>query len=145
MADTYAKILVHCIFSTKARRPSIPEPAKLWHYLRGVARNRGVDAVVVGGTDNHVHILLSIPPALDVAQVMRDLKANSSRHLREQGRPFAWQGGYSAISVSPSQVKVVVTYIENQQQHHAAHTFEEEYKSVLQKSGLPYSSEYVFG
>jgi len=144
MADTYAKILVHCIFSTKGRRPSIPEPAKLWPYLRGVGRNRGVDTLAVGGTDNHVHILLSIPTSLNVAQVMRDLKANSSRHLREQGSPFAWQDGYCAVSVSPSQVGVVVKYIESQQQHHATRTFEDEYTSVLQKSGVPYSSEYVF-
>jgi putative transposase len=86
MADTYTKILVHCVFSTKERRPQILEPEKLWSYLRGIARNRGVDTLAIGGTANHVHILLALPSSLTVAQLMRDLKANSSRHLNEQIR-----------------------------------------------------------
>lgn len=88
MADTYTKILVHCIFSTKGRTTSIPEPEKLWQYLRGVARNCGVDTLAIGGTRNHVHALLRIPPSLTVADVIRDLKANSSRHIRNRGRPL---------------------------------------------------------
>jgi REP element-mobilizing transposase RayT len=91
MADTYIKILVHCVFSTKERRPQILEPQKLWSYLRGIARNRGVDTLAIGGTANHVHILLALPSSLTVAQMMRDLKANSSRHLNEHMRGFAWQ------------------------------------------------------
>jgi putative transposase len=145
MADTYTKILVHCIFSTKNRRPRISEPDKLWSYLRGIARNRGVDTLAIGGTANHVHMLLALPPCLTVAQLMRDLKANSSRHLNEEQSGFAWQDGYAAISVSPSQVDKVRSYIETQETHHAKQSFESEYVAILDRSGMQRSPEYTFG
>ncbi len=145
MADTYTKILVHCVFSTKERRPLISEPDKLRTYLRGVARNRGADTLAIGGTANHVHMLLALPSGLSIAQMMRDLKANSSRHLNEQQRGFAWQDGYAAISVSPSQVNNVRRYIETQEAHHATRSFESEYEAILDKSGVQRSAEYTFG
>ena len=145
MANTYTKILVHCVFSTKGRRPLIPTPEKLWSYLRGVARNRGADILTIGGTKDHVHLLLALPSALTIAQLMRDLKANSSRHLNEQMSGFAWQDGYAAISVSPSQVDVVRKYIEQQEVHHRKRTFEGEYIAVLGKSGMQHSTDYVLG
>ncbi len=107
MADTYTKILVHCVFSTKHRRTTIEEPEKLWSYVRGIARNRSSDVLAVGGTADHVHILLTLPSSLNISQLMRDIKANSSRYLNEKQRGFAWQDGYSAISVSPSQLAAV--------------------------------------
>jgi putative transposase len=145
MADTYTKILVHCVFSTKGRRPQISEPEKVWSYLRGIARNRGVDVLSIGGTNNHVHLLLTLPSSLTIAQLMRDLKANSSRHLNEQTRGFAWQDGYAAISVSPSQVEVVRSYIEQQENHHDKRTFEDEYIAMLDKSGVQHSTDYALG
>ncbi|MGA2904628.1 MAG: IS200/IS605 family transposase [Candidatus Korobacteraceae bacterium] len=145
MADTYTKILVHCVFSTKERQPQISQPEKLWTYLRGIARNRGVDTLAVGGTANHVHLLIALPSSLTIAQLMRDLKANSSRHLNKKQRGFAWQDGYAAISVSPSQVEAVRRYIEAQSEHHAKRSFESEYVAILDKSGMQHSAEYVFG
>lgn len=144
MADTYTKILIHCVFSTKDRRPLISQPDKLWTYLRGMARNRGADTLAVGGTANHVHMLIALPSGLTVANLMRDLKANSSRHLNEK-HGFAWQDGYAAISVSPSQVDVLKRYIETQEERHANRGFESEYVALLDKSGLQHSAEYVFG
>jgi putative transposase len=145
MADTYIKILVHCVFSTKGRCPQIPHPESLWAYLRGIARNRDTDVLAVGGTKNHVHILLALPSSKTIAQLMRDLKANSSRHLNEQITGFAWQDGYAAISVSPSQVDVVRKYIDNQEAHHHSRGFEEEYIALLDRTAVEYSREYVFG
>ncbi len=145
MADTYTKILVHCVFSTKGRRPLIRMPEKLWSYLRGIARNRGADILAVGGTNNHVHLLLALPSSLAIAQLMRDLKANSSRHLNEQMSGFAWQDGYAAISVSPSQADIVKRYVEQQERHHNKRSFENEYTAMLDKSGLQHSPDYVLG
>lgn len=145
MADTYTKILVHCVFSTKNRMPQISEPEKLWSYLRGIARNRRVDTLAIGGTANHVHMLLALPSSLTISQLMRDLKANSSRHLNEKPCGFAWQDGYAAISVSPSQTEAVRRYIETQQAHHAKWSFENEYVRLLDKSGVQRSAEYTFG
>ena len=145
MADIYTKVLVHCIFSTKNRRPQISEPDKLWSCLRGIARNRGADILAIGGTANHVHMLLALPSSLTIAQLMRDLKANSSRHLNEIQSGFAWQDGYAAISVSPSQVENVRNYIETQEKHHVRRSFESEYVAILDRSGVQRSPEYTFG
>lgn len=76
---------------------------------------------------------------------MRDLKANSSRHLNEKQRGFAWQDGYAANSVSPSQIQAVRRYIETQDEHHAKRGFEPEYVALLDRSGMQHSAEYVFG
>jgi putative transposase len=108
MGRTYTVNLVHCVFSTKQRQSLMVAPEKLWNYLRGIGRNIRVNVVAVGGTADHVHLLLSVPSTGTVAKIMRDLKANSSRHLNEQRTGFAWQDGYGAISVSPSQVERVV-------------------------------------
>lgn len=145
MADTYTKILIHCVFSTKDRTPRITEPEQLWTYLRGIARNRGVDILAIGGTQNHVHILLALPTGLTISNLVRDLKANSSRHLNEKQRAFAWQDGYAAISVSPSQIETVRKYIDTQDAHHAKWSFESEYIGILEKSGVQRSTEYTFG
>lgn len=145
MADTYTKILVHCIFSTKGRTPQITQPDKLWTYIRGIARNRGVDTIAIGGTTDHLHILVVLPSGMTIAGLMRDLKANSSRHLNEQQRGFAWQDGYAATSVSPSQVDVVRNYIANQEGHHSTRDFASEYITILDKSGVQHSAEYTLG
>jgi len=145
MADTYTRILIHCVFSTKNRLPLIAEPERLWSYLRGIARNRGVDALAIGGTRDHVHMLLAFPSGLAMAQLVRDLKANSSRHLNEKQRGFAWQDGHAAISVSPSQVDTVRRYIAEQPAHHAKWSFEREYVAILNKSGIEHSPEYTLG
>ncbi len=145
MADTFTKVLVHCVFSTKNRTPQIHEPDKLWTYLRGIARNRSVDTLAIGGTKNHVHMLIALPSSLTISNLVRDLKANSSRHLNEKHRGFDWQDGYAAISVSPSQVETVRKYIDAQAEHHAKWSFESEYVAILDKSGVQRSAEYTLG
>ena len=143
MGRTYTVNLVHCVFSTKRRQPLIVATGKLWNYLRGIGRNIGVNVVAAGGTNNHVHLLLAVPSTCTVAMIMRDLKANSSRYLNEQHSGFAWQDGYGAISVSPSQLQRVVAYIEHQDEHHRTRTFEEEYVTILDRSGVQYDSAHL--
>ena len=145
MSRSFVLNLVHCVFSTKGRAQLIRDPEPLWAYFRGIARNCGFDILAVGGTDNHVHMLLSVPPGRNLSELMRDLKANSSRHLRERFRTFAWQDGYGAISVSPSQVEAVKNYIACQREHHGKQTFDDEYLMLLQKSGVQCEREQVLG
>jgi REP element-mobilizing transposase RayT len=78
MARSYVLNFVHCVFSTKGRTQLIRDPESLWAYMRGIARNRGFEILAVGGTNNHVHALISIPANKHVVDVIRDLKANSS-------------------------------------------------------------------
>src|SRR5215475_6324900 len=118
MARTYTKLLIHCVYSTKNRRNSIREPERVWNMTREIARNLKIDVMAVGGTQNHVHLLLALPSNRNLADVLRDLKSNSSLLLREESRAFRWQDGYGAISVSPGAVPAVIRYIQNQAQHH---------------------------
>ena len=100
--------------------------------------------MAIGGTETHVHLLLTIPPTSRTADIVRTLKANSSRWMNEIGSRFAWQDGYAAISVSPSQIPTVVRYIKNQPEHHRTRSFEQEYLALLQKSGIAFHRDQVF-
>jgi REP element-mobilizing transposase RayT len=144
MAHTYAIHLEHCIFSTKNRLPLIVEPEKAWRTLRMVAREASLRVLAVGGTENHVHILVEIPKTQTVSDVVRELKANSSRLLRQNWRLFGWQDGYGSISVSPSAIESVTRYIARQAEHHSRRSFEEEYVEILARAGVKYEPKYVF-
>ncbi len=137
--------LVHCIFSTKERTNSIPDAAELERYLGGVAREKHIPLIIAGGTTNHVHLLIALPASMALAKAIQDLKGNSSRWLNQKVKTFSWQEGYSAFSVSPTHKRAVIAYIENQERHHAARSFEEELLEILKKSGIDYDDRYIFG
>ena len=143
MAHTYSVNLVHCVFSTKERLPLIPEPEKLWALMRMVASRAQINVLAIGGTSNHVHALLSVPSTRTLADVMRELKANSSHRMHQRWPRFAWQDGYGAISVSPTAINAVTRYIEHQREHHARRPFEEEYIAMLERAGVKYDRQYV--
>lgn len=145
MSRSYILNYVHCVFSTKNRTHTIKEPERLWAYIRGIARNSRFDLLAVGGTNNHVHVHFRLPSDRNLSAIMRDIKANSSRHLRQASRLFSWQDGYSAISVSPSQVATVNGYIRNQQEHHRTRSFEEEYLILLGKAGATVNADEALG
>jgi len=143
MTHTYTLNLLHVVFSTKNRVPMIRNLDGLMKNLRGIARNKNMDMLAAGGTNNHVHLLLRLPPVRGLSEAVRDLKANSSRYMSETGVRFAWQDGYAAISVSPSQVSAVRAYIANQEQHHAKRSYEQELRALLDKAGVKYEKEYL--
>ena len=145
MSRSYVLNYLHCVFATKGRTQLIRNPEPLWAFMRGIARNCGFDILAIGGTGNHVHVLLSVPAKLHLVDLVRDLKANSSRFMKAQVAGFAWQDGYSAISVSPSQVETVKRYIANQPEHHRRRTFDEEYLALLDKAGVNYERDLVLG
>ena len=143
MSRSYVLNYVHCVFSTKGRTQLIRDPEPLWAYMRGIARNRGFEILAIGGTNNHVHVLLSVPAGLHLVDIVRDLKANSSRFMKEKVQLFAWQDGYAGISVSPSQVESVKRYIAGQEEHHRKRTFDDEFLALLNKAGVQYDPKYV--
>jgi putative transposase len=102
-----------------------------------------IDILAVGGTSNHIHLLLALPTSRSLADILRELKANSSLILREDDRQFRWQDGYGAISVSPSAVPAVIRYIANQERHHQKLKFEDEYIGMLEGAGIIFAPEYV--
>jgi REP element-mobilizing transposase RayT len=146
MSHTHAANFVHCVFSTKARRPLIPAELqeRLYAYMIGIAHNLGLKILAAGGTSNHVHLLIALPPAMALAEAMQKLKANSSRWLGENGVEFEWQKGYGAFSVSPSLLPTVRAYIRTQAEHHRRRSFEEEFLTLLKKCGVAYDAERLF-
>lgn len=127
---------IHCVFSTKDRRPSIPADLqpRTWASIGGIARNLASKAIAVGGVADHVHILLLLAPTATLAETIQKIKANSSRWLHQQtGKPFHWQEGYAAFSVSISHTDATVAYILNQREHHKKRTFDAELAAILKK------------
>jgi REP element-mobilizing transposase RayT len=145
MSHTHTCNFVHCVFSTKDRANLIPDPARLWRYVGGIARQKNILLLAAGGTANHLHLLLSLPPTLQLAKAVQEIKGNSSKWINELGSRFAWQEGYSAFSVSQSQRKIVISYIDGQEQHHKKWSFEQEFLTLLKKSEIAYDERYVFG
>jgi len=149
MSHSYACLMTHAVFSTKDRVPLVVNECRerLYPYLGGIAREIDAKALIIGGTADHVHLLLSLPPTLCVADALRDLKANSSRWVHEtwpDRRDFAWQTGYGAFSVSESQRDAVARYIESQVEHHKRRTFQEEFIALLKKHRIPYDERYIW-
>jgi len=149
MPHSYSSLLVHAIFSTKGRAPSIDPKIRpdLWAYMGGIVREmRGV-ARVINGTDDHVHMLVSLPADLAVSECLRVVKTNSSRWIHEKFAhhlSFAWQTGYGAFSVSTSNEKQVIKYIQDQERHHRRMTFEEEFIALLRKHGVAFDERFLW-
>jgi len=110
MGHTYAANLVHIVFSTKDRASTISEQrqSELWAYLQGIARNLKSETLAIGGMPDHVHLLISVPRSIALSGLVMKVKANSSKWM---GVDFAWQEGYGAFSVSPSNIDIVQRYI----------------------------------
>lgn len=149
MAHTLTQLFIHIIFSTKDRSPCIdPEiRQELFAYLGGIVRQLKGRAVCINGTSDHVHILLEIPSSVCLADMPRILKTNSSRwvHLKWPSRSgFAWQAGYSAFSVSRSNVPAVSRYIARQEQHHRKTGFQEELIAYLKKHNIRYDDRFLW-
>ena len=149
MSHTYISNLIHCVFSTKERLAVIDSEleSRLWPYVGGIARENRMKALAVGGTEDHVHTLLSLPSTISVAKAVQLLKGGSSKWVHEEFpmyKEFAWQEGYGAFSVSRSQMKKTIAYIEGQKEHHRRRSFQEEFITFLDKHGIEYDRRYVF-
>jgi len=147
MSHTYAQNVVHVVFSTKYRRKIIAKEfqSRMWAYVAGICKNIEVFVHAVDGMEDHIHLLVQIPPTLSLAKAVLSIKSNSSRWANEQGQGFAWQQGYAAFSVSASRIPEVVRYVQNQESHHRRMSFEEELIALLRKHGVEYDPNFVFG
>jgi putative transposase len=147
VAHSYVSSVFHVVFSTKERMQLIRDDLqpRLWNYLGAIARNHGAYVLAVGGTENHVHILLAISAEVKLSEIVRTLKCNSSRWVRETKPLFSWQEGYGAFSVSPSQLERVKEYIANQAEHHNKRSFEDEFLAMLQAANIHFQKDQVFG
>src|SRR5713101_2173069 len=130
--------LMHCVWATKERRPSIkPElQQRLWPYLGGIARESKMKALIVGGVEDHVHVLLSIPATLSVAKSIQLLKGNSSKWSHDtfnEQWSIEWQDGYGAFRIAISGVEDTTKYIRGQGKPHRKVTFKQALEVFLKK------------
>jgi len=145
----FTSLSYHIIFGTKLRARMIQDTyrERLYEYLGGTIRGLKGHLIEIGGVEDHVHLLTNLSPALAVADVVRDLKANSSRWVNENslvnGR-FEWQKGYSAFTVSYSNIETVRQYIQRQVEHHRTRTFQEEYIEFLKRHGIEFDPRFLF-
>jgi len=149
MANTFTSLHYHIVCSTKHRRNWIRREieSRVWSYLGGIARENEMKALLIGGIENHVHMLLAIPPKISVSAAVKLIKGGSSRWMNDNIpglAGFGWQDGYGAFSVSKSVVPSVEDYIRNQPEHHRTTTFEQEYRSMLDEHDIRYDERYIF-
>lgn len=149
MAHTFTNLLTHIVFSTFKRAPTLSDEIRpdVHAYLGGILRELHVVPVIIGGTNDHVHLLLRLPTELTLADCMRVLKTNSSRWVKEkwpERKSFAWQGGYGAFSVSESSRGTVVRYIQNQARHHQRMSFQDEFLALLKRHGVDFDERCLW-
>jgi len=150
MPQSLVQIYLHLVFSTKNRKPFLKDPdlrAEMHAYLGGVCRNLPCPALIVGGTEDHVHLLCRYSQNMTVANLLRELKRSSSLWIKEQSarsQEFYWQRGYGAFSISPSHIKDLTTYIQNQETHHRKISFQEEFREICRKYGVEIDERYVW-
>jgi REP element-mobilizing transposase RayT len=150
MADmSYVSSYFHCVFSTKERRrlitPALRE--RLWPFLGGIARQNKMTALEIGGVEDHVHILLSLPSTMPVSKALQLIKGGSSKWIHEtfpEHRLFAWQEKYGAFSASVSQLDSIIRYIKNQEEHHRKVTFQEEFLAFLKRHRIEFDERYLW-
>ena len=146
--QSLARLLVHLIFSTKARAPALADEAlrqDLHAYLAATARELGCPAIRVGGVADHVHVVCCLARFLSVATLVAKLKVSSSQMLRARAEPpFQWQQGYGAFSVSESALANVIEYVAHQDLHHRRLSFQDEYRTFLRRHGVEFDKRYVW-
>lgn len=147
MAHTHTNLLFHVVFSTQGFLPLIKNEikAELFAYMGGLVKELKGKPIIINGMDDHIHMLILLPPNVSVSETMRFVKANSSRWVKERfGSKFAWQKGFGAFSVSRSNVDAVAKYIKDQERHHSRIDFKTEFVSLLDKNKVEYDERYLW-
>jgi putative transposase len=150
MPQSLANILVHTIFSTKDRHPFFYNKAlreELHRYLGGILTNLDCPPIIIGGVEDHVHILSNLSRTCEPSAMVKELKRGSSLWLKTKGpamKDFAWQAGYGMFSIGFSQIESVRKYIEGQEEHHRTVSFQDELRQFLQRYEITFDERYVW-
>ena len=149
MANTYSQIYIQVVFSVKGRQNLILSNWKdeLHKYICGIVSGTKQKVLAIGGVADHIHILISVNPSVSISDLVKDIKANSSRWINERSfikGKFQWQEGFGAFSYSYKEIDRVVKYINNQEKHHQKKTFKDEYLEFLDNFKVEFDEKYVF-
>lgn len=149
MANTYTQLYVHHVFAVLRRESVISEQHReeLEKYICGIISNQKCKLITIYRNPDHIHILIGLHPTARLSDLVRDIKANSSKFINERGwirGRFNWQDGYGAFTYGRSRIDRIVRYIREQPMHHKTKSFKDEYLSTLKKFGVEYDEQYVF-
>ena len=150
MPQSLSAVYIHLVFSTKDRRPFLRDPrvrTQLHAYLGGVSKTLECPSLIVGGVEDHVHMLCRFGRTITPADWVKEVKRVSNIWLKEQGPDYAdfeWQGGYSDFSVSKSNLEQVTHYISAQDEHHKKVTFQDELRALLRRHDVEFDERYVW-
>lgn len=148
MPQTFTQLHYHLVFGTKQRAPTLTTAirGRVWEYLGGIVRGEDGIPLQIGGTADHVHLLVTLRQQLGLADFMRKLKANSSTWMHQTFPDCGvwWQTGYAAFSVSHSALGRVSKYITNQEEHHRTRSFQDEFRLMLKRHGLAFDERYLW-
>ena len=149
MANTYTQIYIHIVFTVEGRQSLIRKENKeeLHKYITGIIQSKGQKLIAINSMPDHVHTLIGLKPNIALSDLVRDVKAGSSKFINEKNwvmGKFPWQEGFGAFSYSHSQIKAVANYIEGQERHHLAKSFKDEYLEMLRKFSVEYNEKYIF-
>ena len=149
MANTLSQIYIQPVFAVSNRLSLIGPEFKedLHKYITGIVKNQKQKLIVINGMPDHLHILIGLRPSMALADLVREIKADSANFINEnkwvRGR-FSWQEGYGAFSYGHSQLDTIIRYIQNQEKHHRRRSFKEEYLAWLKKYDIAFEEKYVF-
>ena len=149
MANTYSQIYIQTVFAVENRQSLITPDFKedLHKYINGIVNNQGQKLIAINSMPDHVHILIGLKPAMALADLVREIKADSTNFINERkllhGR-FNWQEGYGAFSYGHSQLNTIIRYIQTQEKHHQRRSFKDEYLALLRKFDIGFEEKYVF-
>ena len=149
MAGTFSQIYIQYVFAVKGRENLISDSwgDELYKYIAGIITAKGQKSIIVNGYKDHVHVFVGLKPTMNISDLVRDIKNNSSKFINNQNwvkGKFSWQEGYGAFSYSHSQIEQVYNYILNQKLHHKKKTFKEEYIDFLKKFDIDFDEKYLF-
>jgi putative transposase len=149
MANTYTQIYIHIVFAVKGRQNLIRKEWKeeLHKYITGIVRNEKQKLIAINGVSDHIHMLVGMKPDIALSDLVRDVKANSSRFVNDKGwlkGNFNWQEGFGAFSHSHAELGRVVRYIQEQERHHSKRTFTDEYVEMLKDFEVTFDKKYIF-
>ena len=149
MANTYHQIYLHIIFAVKYREAVIKQEwrSEIFGVIGNLINENSGKTIIINGVEDHVHCLVGLKPVISVSELMKAVKAKSSKYINDKSltpNRFEWQEGYGVFSYSRSQIKGVYNYIKNQEEHHSKQTFKDEYVGILQKFKVEYDDQYLF-
>ncbi len=149
MANTFSQIYLQIVFTVHGRQNLIKKENKdeLYKYITGIIKNNNQKLLAINGMPDHIHIFIGLNPNIHISNLVRDIKANSSRFINEKGfvrGKFSWQEGFGVFSYSHSHIDRVINYIVKQEEHHKKKTFKEEYLELLEKFNIKFEPKYLF-